>query len=220
MSCLIYAFRGYFETAKEREQKLKEELAHSEAKVKHLQKQIFGKKTEKGKKKSESLSSLNQEGEVERKRGQQPKYPPPKRREHPDVPVHPEIIDLGEDEKNCEECGLPAQPFFKDEVTEIKEIVVKAHIRKIIRKCYVPGCQCKHRSGVLTGMIVGALFHGSQLGVSIWMEILLAKYRYGEPINRLLNRWDDLGLSLAPRTCLNWPRQIMSFHKMPIASFS
>ena len=207
LTARVNIFHGLLEAAKKREEKLKDDLAQAEAKIRQLNKQAFGRKAEQGKKKSEGLEQTQNHENKKRKRGQQQGNPPPKRREYPDLPVIPEIVDMNEGEGACPKYGLSTQPFFRDETSEVIEVVVKAHIRKITRKCYIPGCKCGLLPGVMMAPIVGALFPGSQLGVTVWMEILLAKYHYGEPINRLLNRWEDMGIPLPPGTVhSNLPR--------------
>ena len=196
--------RSQHEAALKREERLKEQLAKAEAQIRQLKKQLFGRRNERGKKRPEGNGK---EGGTGRKRGQQPGNPPPARRSHPALPVKNEIVEMGAEDLRCPICGKTGQPFFRDEVTEIKEIQVSAHIRRITRRCYEAGCTCGGLPGIMMGPVVGALFPGSQLGVSVWMEILLAKYRHGEPIHRLLDRWEDLGLSLPAGTIhSNLPR--------------
>jgi len=187
---------AYFRAAKKREEKLQAELDEAKAEIRDLKKRLYGKKSEScSKRDSSEPPKENHSDEPKRKRGQQPGNPPPKRRNYNELKRVSEVHDLPEDQKNCSCCGLPREQFFKDEESEIIEVEVNAHVRKITRKSYVLKCKCPGQPKVVSPTVVGALFPGSQLGISPWVEILLAKYRYGEPINRLLDRWADIDFS-------------------------
>ncbi|MGB0808152.1 MAG: IS66 family transposase [bacterium] len=207
LTAQVNSYRGLLNESRKREENLKEQLAQAEAKIRQLKKQAFGRKAEQGKGKPETLDKTGSTDAEKKKRGRQPGSPPPKRRRYSNLPTKEETASMTEEESRCPDCGLPAQPFFRDEESEVIEVVVQAHIRKIKRKCYTPGCKCGVLPGVMMAPVIGALFPGSNIGVWTWMEILLAKYRYGEPINRLLNRWDDMGAGLPPGTVhSNLPR--------------
>ena len=132
------------EEGKIREEKLKGKIAELEAKNKQLTKQLFGRKSEKGKAKSEGTSDdhLDKEEEPKRKRGQQPGNPAPKRREQPNIPTIEEHVDFEKEDQCCQTCGLDWLPFFQNEESQVHEVEIKAHTRKIIRHCYKQGCQC------------------------------------------------------------------------------
>jgi hypothetical protein len=66
------------------------------------------------------------------------------------LPVVEEIIPIPEDQLCCPECGEAYVPFPKTEDSEIIEIHVAAHVRKIKREQAKAGCHCPNRSGLIT----------------------------------------------------------------------
>lgn len=194
LTAQVNQYQALFQAAQKREKDLMLELAKEQAKVNDLNKRLYGRKSECGPKK-DSPKSQPEISSGKRKRGQQPGNPPPKRRSYPELERIPEFHNVPEDEQNCLCCGHLRKEFFKEEESEIIEVEVKAYVRKITRKSYVSTCNCPNQPKVVSPSVVGALFPGSQFGVSVWVEILLAKYRYGEPIHRLLDRWADIGFS-------------------------
>jgi transposase len=58
--------------------------------------------------------------------------------------------------------------------------------------------------------VVGALFPGSNLGVTVVNEFLQAKFCFGQPIFRLLQQWRELGMDLASGTIYGLQRPLMA----------
>jgi len=196
LTAQVNQFEALFQASKKREETLQLELAKAQAKIRDTEKRLYGRKSES----SSTQDSSKSQPEIlddtpKRKRGQQPGHPTPIRRTYPELERIEEVHDVHENEQTCPCCGLTREEFFKEEESEIIEVDVKAYVRKVVRKSRVSKCNCPSQPKVVSPLVVGALFPGSQLGVSVWVEILLAKYRYGEPINRLLDRWADIGFS-------------------------
>ena len=85
----------------------------------------------------------------------------------------------------------------KNKNPEVIEVEVKAHKRIIIRECMKKNCSCK---GVPNTVIVPPpprVIPKSPYGISIWASVLLAKFRYCQPTNRLLNQYAELGLPIS-----------------------
>jgi len=99
--------------AVEREGALKKELQEKKARIKYLVRQLYEKRTEQSKKKTESDKRIS--GEPKRKRGQQPDRPTPKRRDQRHLPEKEEVYDLAESEKYCLTCGLPLKEMSDTE---------------------------------------------------------------------------------------------------------
>jgi transposase len=180
---------------------LKQEIALKDAKIKDLQNRLFGKKSEKGSaRKSEKAPG---KCPSKRKRGQQPGSRGHGRTSRPNLPVVGEQSDLAEDKQCCPICGLPygRNPAL-DEHSDVIEVEVKAHIRRIRRPAYTrnPGCTCAGTPAILTAPPPPRLIPRSPYGVSFWVEALLSKYLYGQPSNRYLQDLSDLGVVVSPGT--------------------
>ncbi|MCP4204529.1 MAG: IS66 family transposase, partial [bacterium] len=82
------------------------------------------------------------------------------------------------------------------------EIEVRGYKRKIRRRRYRPACQCEHLPGIITAPGPAKLIPKGRLGVSLWVEILLDKYAFIRPTQRLLSdlRSHDIDLSLGTVT--------------------
>jgi transposase len=180
---------------------LKQEIAVKDAKIKELQNRLFGKKSEKDKPKHSEKGATA--GSFTRKRGQQPGSRGHGRTPRPNLPILVEHSDLPDDKKSCPICGLPYErnPAL-DEQSDVIEVKVKAYTRRINRAAYTrnPGCTCEGTSAILTAPPPPRLIPRSPYGASLWVEVILSKYGYGQPSNRSLQDLSDLGLPLSPGT--------------------
>ncbi|MCP3883611.1 MAG: IS66 family transposase [Sulfitobacter sp.] len=181
---------------------LKQENIRKDAKIKDLQSRLFGKKSEKySRLKSEKGGKADTPSK--RKRGQQPGRPGHGRTQRPDLPVVHDEIDLADADKCCRICGLPYRPNpALDEHSEVIEVVVKAHVRRIRRPAYTrnPGCTCDDTPAIITAPPPPRLIPRSPYDASVWVEVILGKYRYGQPSNRYLQDLSDQGLPVSPGT--------------------
>jgi transposase len=188
--------------ARVRIEALEQEVLLKDAKIKDLQNRLFGKKSEK---KSPLKSERGDKPDTssKRKRGQQPGSRGHGRTQRPDLPVVHDEIDLSDAEKFCPTCGLPhlRNPAL-DEHSEVIEVEVKAHVRRIVRPAYTrnPGCTCGSTPAILTAAPPPRLIPRSHYDVSLWVEVILSKYRYGQPSNRYLQDLGDQGLPVSPGT--------------------
>ena len=196
-----YARAAYWETmhvrAVEREKKLKKENEDLKAKVRLREHQLFGRK---GEQKQSDAKAPEKEGKKKRPRGQQAGTKGHGRRKQKQLPVEEEVVDLGEEEKACPRCGLPFEPFPETEDSEVIEVEVRAHRRKIRRKRYKPTCTCPDCAGIITAPAPGKVIPKGVLGVSAWVQLLLDKFLYYRPTCRLLEEWQSYGLNLSPGT--------------------
>jgi hypothetical protein len=119
------------------------------------------------------------------------------RRDYSDLPAKEEVYDVDEAEQSCPHCGPVNPRIASEETSEIIEIEVNGYRRKIIKKKRGKGCQCDTGLPViLTAQGPGRLLPRSPYGVSIWVELLLNKFRYALPVNRRINRLEAVELSL------------------------
>lgn len=190
-------YKAQHERALARESALKQQLAQEKAKVRDLNQRLYGRKSEQTKLR-ETGSQAPSTTPV-RPRGQQPGSPGHGRTARPHLPVTEEIRDLAGHEKCCLDCGLPYRDLGTTEDSEIVEIQVSPYVRKIRRKKY-RGCGCPDKKGLITAPPAPRVLHRSNLGVSVWVEILLDKYLAAQSTRRLLSDLAQLGCPLSQGT--------------------
>jgi transposase len=174
--------------------------------VRDLTHRLYGKKTEKSHTKSEKPLSGNDfvgPPTPPAKRGAKPNRPNRSRRKNPDLPVKEEVISIPDEQSCCPECGEAYVSFPKTEDSEIIEIHVAAHVRKIKREQAKAGCQCPNRPGLLTAPTAPRVYPKARYGISVWVLVLLDKFQSYTPSNRLYLRLEDQGISLAAGTITN-----------------
>lgn len=187
---------------------LEEEAQYKDAKIKDLQKRLFGKQSEKqGLAKSEKDKCST----AGRKRGQQPGSGGHGRTIRPDLPIVLEVRDLPEDDKHCPSCGLPHLPKpALDKHNDFYEVEVSAYIRRIRRLVYRrnPGCCCPGMPAIITLLPPPRLIPRSPYPVSFWVGVLLSKFCYGQPTYRYLQDLSDLALPVSPGTVAGGLKQL------------
>ena len=163
------------------------------AQVRDLQKRLFSTKSEQSRP-SESRSKAA----TCRKRGQQRGTIGHGRTIESQLSERHEDIVLVK--AQCPECGLALKEFAGTEDTQVLEIEVKAYRRVIHRHRYSPTCQCGCVSGIVTAPSPARLIARGKFGISVWTSVLLDKFAYGRPSQRLLQDLADHGLNMAPGT--------------------
>jgi transposase len=163
------------------------------AQVRDLQKRLFSTKSEQSRP-SESRS----QAATCRKRGQQRGTIGHGRTIESQLSVRHEDIFL--EKAQCPECGLAFKEFAGTEDAQVLEIEVKAYRRVIHRHRYVPTCECGCVSGIVTAPSPARLINRGKFGISVWSSVLLDKFAYGRPSQRLLQDLGDHGLNMAPGT--------------------
>ncbi|MHC4545821.1 MAG: IS66 family transposase [Planctomycetota bacterium] len=195
-------YKSLLDRARAREQLLKQEVQQLNARIRYLEKRLYGRNSEKKTPKSKSNSSTasSSDSEPKRSRGHQPGSPGHGRRDYSHLPVQEEIFGL--DETVCPHCGCPYQQdtFLGTEDSELIEVEVRAYRRKARRKKYKKGCQCQELPGIITAPGPSKLIDKGKLGISVWVTLLLEKYLYQRPIHRLLESFKDIEFDMAAGT--------------------
>jgi transposase len=169
------------------------ELAH--AKVRDLQKRLFGRKSES----RGGGSEVQAQAPMARaRRGHRRGAPGHGRTMQPHLPQRIELVGL--DSPQCPRCGLALGSFPGTEDSEVLEIEVKAYRRVIRRQRYRPLCDCGCVPGIVTAPAASRLIERGKYGVSVWTTVLLDKFLYGRPSCRLLKDLADHGLNMSPGT--------------------
>jgi transposase len=197
--------------AVQREQALQQENQQFQARIRYLEQQLYGHKTEAAKPSTADLPSSRPPTTAasKRPRGQQPGQPGPGRRDHSHLPAVEEIRELPIDQQRCSCCGLPVASFPGTEDSEILEIEVQAYRRSVRRRRYRPTCACAGHPGILTAPAAPRVIPKSTLGVSIWVELLLDKFLYYRPTYRLLAEWQTRRLSLSLGTVTDGLKRLL-----------
>ena len=172
---------------------LQAKLDSALAQVRDLQKRLFSTKSEQ----SRPRESRSQAATC-RKRGQQRGTIGHGRTIESQLSERHEDIFLNKTQ--CPECGLAFKEFAGTEDTQVLEIEVKAYRRVIHRHRYVPTCECGCISGIVTAPSPARLINRGKFGISVWSSVLLDKFAYGRPSQRLLQDLADHGLNMAPGT--------------------
>ena len=181
-----------------REKILQQKIKEQEGQIRDLRHRIFGKKSEKPSAKEEK--GTPKDPKPKRSRGQQPGSEGHGLTERPDLPVIEEKVIFVET-PICSVCG---KPYFSDEHGEKEsiryEVNVKAHVRRYNRQSMKKGCCCKGVADKLTAPIPANVIPRSPYEIQIWEAVLLTKFHYCQPTNRLLNQYAELGLPISPGT--------------------
>ena len=179
-----------------REKKLQQIIKEQKGQIKDLRNRVFGKKSEK--KRSKKNNGKSKEYGPKRPRGQQPGSKGHGFTEHPDLPIKREESEFSE-HPVCSKCGKLYIPS-EDKETDRYEVQVKAHVRRIKRQSMIKGCTCKGGPKIVTAPMPPNVIPKSPYGISIWEAVLITKFQYSQPTNRLLNQYAELGLNISPGT--------------------
>ena len=179
---------------------LQAELEHVRAQLRLRERQLFGKKAEPAPAHPPDQATLLPSPEPPRRRGQQRGWPSPPRRDSSHLPVVLHELELPADQQQCPQCGQPFDSFPGTADSELLEIEVRAYRRRYRRHRYRPTCRCGCQPGIVTAPGPAKLLPKSQLGVSVWVTVLLDKFAFGRPMQRLLADLASHGLDLSAGT--------------------
>ncbi|MBL0087515.1 MAG: IS66 family transposase [Ideonella sp.] len=112
----------------------------------------------------------------------------------------PAVVQEMTSQACCPGCGLGLSELAGTQDAEVLAIEVKAYRRIVRRHRYRPLCRCARLPGIVTARPPVQLVARGKLGVSIWVEVLLSKFVYGQPSARLLQDWRDQGLAIPQGT--------------------
>ncbi len=196
-------YRALHRKAVARERRLKETLSGVRTKARELRQQLRerrARRNNKSEKRAKSGSGSGSEAAAApRPRGQQPGSSGHGRRDHSALPAQEEHHKLEPNARCCPKCGGEYGAAGSED-SEVLEIEVRAHRRVIKRQRYHCSCGCAGVPRVLTAPAPSRLIPKGILGVSIWVQVLLDKYRFHRPTYRLLEDLSTHGLELAQGT--------------------
>ncbi len=162
------------------------------ARIAWLEKKLFGKSTEATGARPADASAGDAggaagqaAGNAPRRRGQQPGAPGHGRRPRVELPAVTRTHDLEGGAPSCPQCGEPYRPFGTEDSEEI-EFEVRVYRRVHRRARYAQRCGCGHPRAVITAPVPAKLIPKGMFAVSFWVHILLEKYLFQRPLNRVL----------------------------------
>lgn len=174
---------------------LRQEISEMSAKIKLRERQLFGKKSEKG-----QPSENHKKGKSKHKRGQRAGRRSPAKRSYVHLPVRLDTCELSLEARTCPCCNKPYIDMNTSEDSEVVEIEVQAYIRKVKRAKYKRSCMCASQALILTASKISKLIPKSSLGNSIWVHCLMQKFWHGQPINRIVEELRSQGLAISRGT--------------------
>jgi transposase len=185
---------GANEKTSKRELELTAELIKAHATIRDLNQRVFGRRSERNKGPNEAQKTCA----TKRPRGHQKGAKNHGRSMLSGLPVVHETIDLVD--PTCPQCGLPLHSMPGTEDSEVVEIEVKAYVRKIHRKRYTGQCECEACNTIVCAPLAPKIIPKGKFGISVWSTVLLDKYLYGRPSERLLQDLGAHGLEMTPGT--------------------
>ncbi len=212
LKCEIGYWRSMHEKSLVKNKKLENIIKHQKGQIRDLKKRVFGKKSEKKPTATpETDPSKNDEPRETNPRGQQPGTEGHGHTERPDLPRIEEPVTFPEVPK-CSICGTAYTSDGQKESESI-EVEVKAYTRVIKRSCMKKGCNCAGVPKIVTAPMPPKLFPRSSYGISIWENVLLNKFHYCQPTNRLLGQFNELGLPISAGTITGGLQRLLELFK-------
>jgi len=210
LRCDVGYWKRRHADAEKRNAQLAEELRQAQGQIRTLQGKLFGRKSEKPPR-TDRLNDLFDPFEPlvpSRKRGAQAGHPGHGRRDYSHLPVEEEFVSLPEESLICPICGKPATMMSATEDSELLEIDVRAHRRRIRRRRYRMSCDCDPARQTFTAPAPPKLIPKGNYGISIWVHVLLDKYSSYRPTERLLGQLEQYDLDLPAGTINDGQRRI------------
>ena len=142
--CEVGYWKSRYADAVKRIEQLREQLDQSRGQTRALQNKLFGRKSEKSSRsdRSNELFDPEEVTAVAKRRGAQLGCVGHGRRDYSHLPVEEEFVSLPEGALLCPICGKPAAMMSDTEDSEVLEIDVRAHRRRIRRQRYRATCNC------------------------------------------------------------------------------
>jgi transposase len=187
--------RRQHDQAGQREAALRGQLDLAQAKIRDLQLRMYGRKSER---RWAVEGRLREHAASLRARGQQRGAPGHARTRLTHLRACEETVEL--DSPQCPACGAALSVFPGTDDSEVLEIDVRAYRRVIRRQRYRCGCSCGVLPRIVAAPAPPRLIERGKFGISVWVNVLLDKFLYGRPSQRLLHELADHGLPMSAGT--------------------
>jgi len=139
-------------------------------------------------------------GQTKRCRGQQPGGPGPKRQRRLHLPEQTTHHLLTAAERTCPICGKLRPASGLTEESEEVEWKVRLVRHRHVRHRYGPSCDCPSGRGIRTAPKPAKLIPKGLFAVSFWVEVLLKKFEWAQPLHRTVRELKAHGLEVSPGT--------------------
>ncbi len=182
------------------------------AKLKDLAHRIFGRKTEKepstDQDRPDNETAVSENSHC---RGQKRGAPGHGRHRHPELPTREVVLDLSEQEKHCQICGLPFPRF--PGIEESEQIDWKVTLERVVtrRPRYRKTCSCPGLPAIITAPPHPKLIKKGMFTVDFIVKLLVLKYLLAMPMNRIKSYLRMEGLILASGTLAGVMESIIPF---------
>ena len=163
------------------------------ARNRRLTKERFGRRSERRRGRGSDSGAAARTG---RPRGRQAGTASHGRTPRPALAVESETVEPAE--RSCPRCGR-AYVANGAKTTELTEVEVRAHVRRVHRVRRRAACACAPGRETLAPA-VPRLFPNTPYGVSVWALFLLEKYAHHRPLRAVSRMLSARGLDLAPGT--------------------
>jgi transposase len=194
--------RSQHRRAVARAEELQAQLDVLKAKVAELQQRLFGRKSERTSRVTR-LGGTEQSGGARRARGQQPGRAGHGRTLRATLPVVETVLALSDAELRCPYCGLRWDRWGPPHASEQIEWEVRLFRRRTIRPKYrrPAGCQCQpQRPDIISAPLAPTLIPKGLLANSFLAEVLVLKFLYHVPLERIRAMARSAGLALSAGT--------------------
>ena len=198
LRCEVGYWKSRHADAVRRNEQLAEELHQAKGEIRALRDERFGRKSEKATPtdRSNDLFDPLASSVPSRNRGARAGQEGHGRRDYSHLPVVEEFVSLPPESLCCPLCGKPAAMMSGTEDSEVLEIDVRPHRRRIRRRRYRPTCSCNPARRTLLAPAPAKLIPKGNCGISIWVHVLLDKYSSYRPTERLLGQLEQYDFDL------------------------
>jgi transposase len=188
-----------------------------------LNKQQFGRKSEKTLPEHPPSAPVNGsgagEGQSKRRRGQQPGAQGPKRLRRLHLPIETTHHTLPEAQRTCAQCGkIRPELSLTEESEEIEwKVYLVRHLH--VRHRYGPSCDCAQGRGIVTAPKPAKLIPKGLFAVSFWLQVLLKKFEFQQPLHRIVRELQAHELHVSPGTLTGGLKKIQALLQPLAAQF-
>ena len=135
-----------------------------------------------------------------RPRGQQRGGKGPARRLRLHLPEQIVEHRLSQAERTCPRCGKLRPELRLTEESQQIEWEVRLVRHRHVRHRYGPSCECGTGSGMVTAPKPAKLIGKGLFGISFWVQVLLKKFEWAQPLHRTVCELRAHGLQVSPGT--------------------
>ncbi|MHB8332852.1 MAG: IS66 family transposase [Candidatus Dormibacteria bacterium] len=190
---------------------LKSKLQATIVTLTELQKQLFGRKSERATDVAEETPATAspaaayrvaspEKAPGERKRGQQQGAPGHGRRLHPHLPTEVLEQEIPSGEQCCPQCGMPYEDMGSAEESEEIEWLVRLVRRVHRRHRYARTCRCAGVPAIITAPPPARVIPKGMFSVGFIALLLVEKFILGRPLHRIILLLAMQGLEVSPGT--------------------